>query len=190
VSDWFERYGRAEVADGLVTGSLPSDAQDVEALAQDGISCVLNLCEDTEYEDGERAAVEVALRDAGIRERRVELVDYGGLLPGAIELAATQVAGWLDDGERVYLHCRAGWQRSATVAAAAIALRDGIEPEDALAAIKRRKPSSEPLPHQLQDLRRWWRLRAARGAPKVARDVPKVARNAPKVARNAPKAGS
>ena len=161
MSEWFERYGRAEVADGLVSGSLPADAQDVAALARDGVTCVLNLCEDIEYEDGGRAAVEAALRDAGIRERRVELVDYGGLMPGAIELAATSVAAWLDEGERVYVHCRAGWQRSATVAAAALALRDGIEPDAALAQIKRRKPSSEPLPHQLQDLRRWWRLRAA-----------------------------
>jgi ADP-ribosyl-[dinitrogen reductase] hydrolase len=162
VSDWFERYGRAEVADGLVTGSLPSDAQDVQTLAHDGVTRVMNLCENTEYEQGERAAVEAALHDAGILERRVELVDYGGLMPGAIELAAEQVAAWLADGERVYLHCRAGWQRSATVAAAALALRDGVEPDEALAAIKRRKPSSEPLPHQLQDLRRWWRLRTAR----------------------------
>ena len=161
MSEWFERYGRAEVADGLVSGSLPADAQDVAALARDGVTCVLNLCEDIEYEEGARAAVEAALRDAGIRERRVELVDYGGLMPGAIELAATSVAAWLDEGERVYVHCRAGWQRSATVAAAALALRDGIEPDEALAQIKRRKPSSEPLPHQLQDLRRWWRLRAA-----------------------------
>jgi atypical dual specificity phosphatase len=169
MSEWFDRFGRAEVADGLVTGSLPSDAQDVQALAQDGISRVLNLCEDLEYEDGEREAVEAAMRAAGIQERRVELVDYGGLMPGAIELAAKQVAGWLDEGERVYLHCRAGWQRSATVAAAAVALRDGVEPDEALAAIKRRKPSADPLPHQLQDLRRWWRLRA-----RSARNVPKA----------------
>ena len=164
MSEWFEQYGRAEVADGLVTGSLPADAQDVAALARDGVTWVLNLCEDREYDEGERAAVEAALRDAGIRERRVELVDYGSLMPGAIELAATAVAGWLDEGERVYLHCRAGWQRSATIAAAALALRNGIEPDEALAQIKRRKPSSEPLPHQLQDLRRWWRLRSARSA--------------------------
>jgi atypical dual specificity phosphatase len=160
MSEWFERFGRAEVADGLVTGSYPTDAEDVAVLAADGISCVFNLCEDAEYEDGARSAVEAAMHDAGIEERRLELVDYGGLMPGAIERAATAVAAWLEDGERVYLHCRAGWQRSATVAAAALALRDGIEPDEALARIKRRKPSSEPLPHQLQDLRQWWRLRA------------------------------
>jgi len=48
------------------------------------------------------------------------------------------------------------------VAAAALAVRDGVDPEEALASIKRRKPSSEPLPHQLQDLRRWWRMRLIR----------------------------
>ena len=146
-----------------MTGSLPRDAQDVAALAQDGVSCVMNLCEDGEYEEGEREAVAAALHDAGIRERRVALMDYGGLMPGAIELAAREVAAWVQDGERVYLHCRAGWQRSATVAAAALALRDGIEPDEALAQIKRRKPSADPLPHQIQDLRTWWRLRAYSG---------------------------
>jgi ADP-ribosyl-[dinitrogen reductase] hydrolase len=160
MSDWFERFGHAEVADGLVTGAYPTDAEDVAVLAADGISCVFNLCQDVEYEGGDREAVEAAMRAAGIQERRLELIDYGGLLPGAIERAATSVAVWLEDGERVYLHCRAGWQRSTTVAAAALALRDGIEPDEALARIKRRKPSAEPLPHQLQDLRRWWRLRA------------------------------
>jgi len=93
----------------------------------------------------------------------VGVVDYGNLMPGAIEVAAEQVAAWLNEGEHVYVHCRAGWQRSAVVAAAALAVRDGIDPEEALAAIKRRKPSSEPLPHQLQDLRRWWRMRLIRG---------------------------
>jgi protein-tyrosine phosphatase len=160
MSDWFERFGHAEVADGLVTGSYPTDAADVAVLAAEGVTCVFNLCEDCEYAEGAREATSEALRAAGIKEQRLELVDYGGLMPGAIELAATAVAAWLEEGERVYLHCRAGWQRSATVAAAALALRDGSSPEEALALIKRRKPSAEPLPHQLEDLHRWWRLRA------------------------------
>jgi ADP-ribosyl-[dinitrogen reductase] hydrolase len=160
MSEWFDRYGHAEVADGLVMGAYPTDADDVAVLAAEEIGGVFNLCQDAEYGEGEREAVVAAMRAAGIEERRLELVDYGGLMPGAIERAATTVAAWLEDGERVYLHCRAGWQRSATVAAAALSLRDGIEPDEALARIKRRKPSAEPLPHQLEDLHRWWRLRA------------------------------
>jgi protein-tyrosine phosphatase len=163
VSEWFERYGRAEVAEGLMSGAYPCDADDVSALAADGVTCVMNLCEDDEYEDGDRDAVVAAYASRSIAEERVGVVDYGNLMPGAIEVAAEQVAAWLNEGEHVYVHCRAGWQRSAVVAAAALALRDGIDPEEALAAIKRRKPSSEPLPHQLQDLRRWWRMRLIRG---------------------------
>ena len=160
MSDWFERFGRAEVADGLVTGSYPCDAADVAALAADGITCVVNLCEDGEYDDDARAVVEAALLERGLQEQRFETVDYGRLMPDVIERSARQVVAWLDGGEHVYLHCRAGWQRSAAVAAAELAIRDGIAPDQALAQIKRRKPSAEPLPHQLEDLHRWWRLRA------------------------------
>jgi len=145
-----------------MSGAYPCDADDVSALAADGVTCVMNLCEDAEYEDGDRAAVVAAYASRSIAEERVGVVDYGNLMPGAIEVAAKQVAAWLNGGEHVYVHCRAGWQRSAVVAAAALAVRDGIDPEEALAAIKRRKPSSEPLPHQLQDLRRWWRMRLIR----------------------------
>ena len=60
----------------------------------------------------------------------------------------------------MYLHCRAGWQRSATVAAAVIALREDLSLPQALAALRQRKPTAEPLPHQRADLLRWWRARA------------------------------
>src|SRR5207248_2493797 len=63
-----------------------------------------------------------------------------------------------------YLHCRAGWQRSAAVAAGVVALRDGLDIDEALDFVRRRKPSADPLPHQREDLRRWWlgRREAAR----------------------------
>jgi protein-tyrosine phosphatase len=69
---------------------------------------------------------------------------------------------WLDAGERVYVHCRAGWQRSAAVATAVLARREGIDVDEALRRIRARRPEAEPLPHQAEGLRRWWRLRAAR----------------------------
>jgi protein-tyrosine phosphatase len=162
VSDWFERYGFAEVADGLLTGAYPTDESDVEALAAQDVTAIFNLCEDSEYAQGERDAVAAALSEHGIPERRLCLVDYGNLMPGHLEQATREVLEWLEGGERVYLHCRAGWQRSATVAAAVLALRDGVEPDVALASIRKRKPSAEPLAHQLEDLWRWWQARSVR----------------------------
>ena len=162
MSDWFDTYGRAEVADGLVTGALPGDAEDVAVLAGEGVQCVFNLCEDREYPAGMRAEVEAALAAAGIDERRRAVEDYGGLSAESLEAAVQDVVAWLVDGRRVYLHCRAGWQRSAAVAAGVVALRDGVEIDEALSRVRRRKPSAQPLGHQLEDLHRWWRDRSVR----------------------------
>jgi len=159
MSAWFERFGFAEVADGLVVGAYPQDADDVAAIRADGVTRIFNLVQDVEYEAGARDACSATLADAGIEERRVEVIDYGSLLPGQIELAAKTALDWLEQGERVYLHCRAGWQRSAAVAAAVVALRDEVEPAEALRRIRARKPTAKPLSHQRDDLECWWALR-------------------------------
>lgn len=166
MSDWFDTYGFAMVDERLATGAYPLDAADVGRLvAELGVTRVLNLCEDDEYEEGERFAVDEAYAQHGIMEHRLQLIDYGEVLPGALEQGVRTVVPWLDGGQTVYVHCRAGWQRSATVAAGALSVRLGIEPDDALGRIRSRKPSAQPLHHQLEGLWRWWRARQARAAP-------------------------
>jgi protein-tyrosine phosphatase len=160
VSEWFERFGYGEVAEGLLTGAYPLDAEDVDVLAGDGVTRVLNLCEDGEYEPGERDAVEQAYAEHGIEEERLGVADYGNLLPGALERGARAVAQWLDGGDRVYLHCRAGWQRSAAIAAGVVAIREKLEIDEALDVVQQRKPSADPLPHQREDLAWWWEERS------------------------------
>jgi protein-tyrosine phosphatase len=159
MSDWFLHFGYAEVADDLLIGAYPQDGEDVAALHLAGVTRVLNLVQDVEYDPGGRDACVAALAGAGIAEQRVQIVDYGNLLPGHIELASRIALAWLAEGERVYVHCRAGMQRSATVAAAIVMLRDGLDARVALERIRARKPSARPLSHQRQDLLRWWSRR-------------------------------
>ena len=161
MSGWFEYYGFGQVADELLIGAYPQDADDVADLVEAGVTRVFNLVQDVEYEGDGREACARALADAGIREERVEVVDYGNLLPGHIERAVQVVRPWLAEGERVYVHCRAGMQRSATVAAAIIALEEGVSPAEALRRVNERNPRANPLEHQRQDLVRWWKARAA-----------------------------
>src|SRR5581483_5802769 len=125
-----------------------------------GIERLLNLVEDEEYRAGERDAVKAALSSAGIREYRLSLTDYGGLPAPAIEAAVQEVSQWLDEGRRAYVHCRAGWQRSAAIAAGVVAVRQGLEIDDAIAYVQARKASADPLPHQRRDLHVWWDLRS------------------------------
>jgi protein-tyrosine phosphatase len=156
VSNWFLTYGFADVLDGLLIGAYPLDEKDVDTLAWIGVQRVLNLVEDEEYRPGEREVVEDALAAAGIEEYRLSLTDYGGLPAAELDAAVRELNAWLDAGIRTYLHCRAGWQRSAAIAAAVVALREGIGIDEALAYVQARKPSADPLPHQRDDLHRWW----------------------------------
>lgn len=161
VSRWFRTYGFAEIIDGLMVGAYPLDEADVAMIERLGVDRVMNLVEDEEYRPGERDAVEAALHRAGISEQRLKLTDFGSLPPDALEGAVQTVNGWLDEGARAYVHCRAGWQRSAAVAAGVVALREGLDIESALSFVQRRKPSADPLAHQREDLRRWWETRRA-----------------------------
>ncbi len=156
MSSWFRTYGFSDVDDGLLIGAYPLDEDDVGMLAWAGVERVLNLVEDGEYEPGEREMVLSAFASAGIEEQRVGLTDYGGLPPAELEVAVRAVASWLDEGKTSYVHCRAGWQRSAAVAAGVIAVREGVDIDAALDRVQRRKPTADPLPHQREDLRRWW----------------------------------
>lgn len=160
MSGWFEHFGFAEVGDGLVMGAYPQDSDDVAALVAAGVTRVFNLVQDLEYDPGARDACSAALAEAGIEEQRVELVDFGSLTPEQIETSAQAVLAWLQQGERVYVHCRAGWQRSATVVAALVSLREGVQPHEALEILRARKPTANPLAHQRADLFDWWDRRA------------------------------
>jgi protein-tyrosine phosphatase len=168
VSSWFRSYGFAEVFERLLVGSYPLDDHDVAMLHWAGVERVLNLVEDHEYRPEEREAVEQAYAETGIQENRLPFPDFGGLPSERIHQAVLSVTGWLDEGRRVYIHCRAGWQRSPAIAVALVARRNGIDIAEALETVRVRKPTADPLPHQREDLRRWWQERGETTRPRAA----------------------
>jgi atypical dual specificity phosphatase len=172
VSTWFRTYGFADILDDLMVGAYPRDAQDVAILRRLGVERVLNLVEDDEYRPGERDTVGAALARSRIAESRVRLTDYGELPPDAFEQAVQEVIESLVQGERIYVHCRAGWQRSAAVAAGVVAVRSGMDIDDAVEFVRVRKPDADPLPHQRENLRSWWAARNS-NVPPPPREVPR-----------------
>ena len=163
MSRWFRRYGFADVYDGLVVGAIPLDTEDVRTLDWIGVTRVLNLVADKEYVDGSRPIVTMALSDAGIHEHRVPIADFGSLPEAALEEATTVVNRWLDEGVTVYVHCRAGWQRSAAVAAGIrCAIRERVDVDRPYGWCSPGARAANPLPHQRDDLRRWWSIRESR----------------------------
>ena len=49
MSRWFRRYGFADIYDDLVVGAIPLDTEDVRTLDWIGVTRVLNLVADKEY---------------------------------------------------------------------------------------------------------------------------------------------
>jgi predicted protein tyrosine phosphatase len=156
MSDWFQSYGLAEVFPELLIGAYPLDNEDVDELAARGVRRVLNLAQDAEYHDTQRAAVEAALARHDITEVRLSIVDFGHLPADRLDHAVGTVVGWMDECVRSYVHCRAGWQRSASVAAGAVAVFNEVDIWTALDWVRSHKSTANPLPHQRADLLDWW----------------------------------
>lgn len=171
MSDWFASYGLAEVFPELIVGAYPLDTDDVEQLDALGISRVLNLAQDAEYHDGQHAEVADALAHHGIEETRLSIVDFGHLPGDRIDEAVRVVVGWMDACECSYVHCRAGWQRSAAIAAGAIAVFNDVDIATALEWVREHKPTAQPLDHQRADLLDWWLTRGRRLAAERPRPL-------------------
>jgi hypothetical protein len=183
MSGWFQSYGFGEVFPELIIGAYPLDSGDVDALAFSGVRRVLNLAQAAEYREGQRAEVESALARHEIEEVRLSIVDFGHLPADRLDHAVGTVVGWMDECVRSYVHCRAGWQRSASVAAGAIAVFNDVDISTSLDWVRRHRSSANPLPHQRADLLDWWLTRGrqaaaahsaadARGTPPAAAPTP------------------
>jgi atypical dual specificity phosphatase len=160
MSNWFRAYGFSEILPEFLIGAYPTDHSDIEMLRWIGVQRILNLCEDEEYPPGAREVIDEDLAELGIEEHRIGLTDFGRVPVDRIDEAVALLNQWLDEGQRVYLHCRAGQQRSATLAAAVVTIRQQLPPDEAIAFVQRMKPSADPLPHQREDLLEWALLRA------------------------------
>jgi atypical dual specificity phosphatase len=142
--------------DSLLAGRMPVSERHVAALEAEGVTAVINLCEDREYWDGERDAVAGACARAGIVEHRLPVID-GATVPAAmLEQALDAAAAGV-----VYVHCRGGRERSAAVAVALMAASARSSVDAALELAVSIRPAFKPLPWQVEGVRSWLRERGA-----------------------------
>jgi atypical dual specificity phosphatase len=140
----------SRLTDRLFAGAMPHAADHVEMLQREGVRHVINLCEEREYWEDERATVLAAYGAAGMVEHHLPVKD-GATVPIAVIEAAVRAS----EGGAVYVHCRGGRERSATVAAALLCTSESISIDHALERSKQLRPIFEPLPWQVKALRAW-----------------------------------
>jgi atypical dual specificity phosphatase len=144
------RLNYSRIGDRLLAGAMPFRADHVAALRAEGVTAVVNLCQEREYWDGERDLIAAAYAEHGIAEHHLPVID-GSTVPAGVLDAAVALAG----DHTVYVHCRGGRERSATVAVALLARLEGMPIDRALELAKQRRPIFAPLPWQVSGLHSW-----------------------------------
>ncbi len=127
VRNWWDR-----IDETMIVGALPF-ASDVGPLAKAGVTCVVNTC--AEYE----GPVD-AYRQQGIEQLRVPTVDFTHPSLENVTRAVDFIESHTRDGGTVYVHCKAGRARSATVAMCWLIQHRGMTPQQAQDLLLEKRP--------------------------------------------------
>jgi len=145
------------VADRLYAGRNPLTARDVEVLHARGITHILDLREEKEWTAprfGSEALDEIEHR--GIARQHMPVIDMGAPTPQAMDDAYQHIKRVLIDPYlSIYVHCRAGNERTAAMLTAYYAREHKLPYEHALAKLRESGRGFQPLPAQERAVKEW-----------------------------------
>ena len=127
IRHWWEA-----VDDQLLIGALPF-SWDVKRFAQEGVTGVVNMC--LEYEGPRRA-----YGQHEISQLWLPTTDFTPPSLEDVERGVAFITAQLEKGEKVYVHCKAGRGRSATVVVCWLIQAKGFSPEQAADFLTQRRP--------------------------------------------------
>ena len=137
------RPGLSVVRAGLLVGEYPAPADAPWLRDVHGVSAVVSLQDDADLASKGLVLrqLEEAYRRHGLGFHRIPVPDGDDrhLIAHVHEIAAL-IARLVGDGERVYLHCNAGFNRAPTAAIAYLHLHEGLSLADARDHVKRCRP--------------------------------------------------
>ena len=139
---WWDR-----VDDTVIIGALPF-ASHVESLKSEDVVAVVNTCE-------EYPGPVDAYRAAGIEQLRVPTIDFTPPTLESVESAVRFIEGQAPRGS-VYVHCKAGRARSATVVVCWLIASRGMTPEEAQKYLQARRGHVNPHVFQRNVVREYY----------------------------------
>lgn len=116
----------------VIVGAYPF-ARDVPRLVSEGVRGVVNTCE-------EYAGPSIRYEAAGIEQLRIPTTDFAHPRLDDVKLAVEFVQKHVEAGESVYIHCKAGRARSATVALCWLIKYRGMSVEGAQKLLLEKRP--------------------------------------------------
>jgi protein-tyrosine phosphatase len=145
------------VAPRLWAGRNPLTAIDIEQLQGHGVTHILDLREPHEWAPprfGQAALNEIEA--AGLTRLHLPITDMGAPTQDDLNRAVQFIDEVLAEGRTgLYVHCRAGMERTAAILIAWWARKHKTTYEAALAALREGRPILKPLPPQEAAVRQW-----------------------------------
>jgi atypical dual specificity phosphatase len=143
------------IEDWLLAGRNPLTVLDVELLQALGITHVLELREEKEWWRP-RFGTEAVEALEGWDRLHLPVVDTHAPSPEQFEAACAFLSSVeREPGARVYVHCRAGRERTASILTAYYARRSGRPWQEMLRQLRRRRPEFGLWPEQEAAVRDW-----------------------------------
>lgn len=141
----------------LLAGRHPLTGEDVAQLIAEGVSHILDLRESSEWLPprlGQEALT--AIEQQGLVRGHVAITD--GAAPTRDNFA--RCVAFLDDAlsnpqAQIYVHCRAGMERTAAILIAWYARRERLSYDEALQQLQAKRSVLHPLPWQEEATRLW-----------------------------------
>ncbi|XP_034625329.1 phosphatidylglycerophosphatase and protein-tyrosine phosphatase 1 [Trachemys scripta elegans] len=170
---WFHRIDRA-----VLLGALPLRARSRRLVEEENVRGVLTLNE--EYETRFLCCSAQEWEAMGVEQLRLSTVDLTGVptlenLQRGVEF----VLKHRECGNSVYVHCKAGRSRSATMVAAYLIQLYQWSPQEAIEAIARIRPHILVRPRQVQVLERFHRNVIAEAAAESQQELPETLHQLP-----------
>lgn len=131
VRNWWDR-----IDEHLIVGAYPF-ARDVPELFQLGVRAVVNTCE-------EYAGPDQQYREAGIEHLRIPTTDFTHPQLADVIQAVEFIEGHAAQGHTVYVHCKAGRARSATVALCWLVKYRNLSPQAAQELLLKKRSHVNP----------------------------------------------
>jgi protein-tyrosine phosphatase len=143
----------------MFAGRNPLTSYDVDVLAAQGITHILDLRHPVEWEPPRFGAEAVAdIERRGLHRLNVPIRDVSEPTMADLDTACQFLEEALEDSNsRVYVHCRAGVERTAAILVAYYARHYGVSYEDALSRLCEGRDCLCPTWEQRDVVLRWLR---------------------------------
>ncbi len=129
-----------EIDDYLILGAIPF-SKDVKKLNDAGVSCIINLC-------AESNGPSDLYRYYGMEYYQIPTVDFNCPSVAGIDLGVSIIRKHTEQKNKVYIHCKAGRGRSATVVYCWLVKFRNYNSEEAMNYLLKKRPHINKYIHE------------------------------------------